>query len=87
MHTCVDIELHPHLLRLHASGDMENYRERTLVASISSLVSKKCDIKREDKRRRIILDNCKQEKVVSWGGVAHRNGKVYHIGFNEGMTL
>lgn len=29
----------------HAQGNMENYRERTLVASISSLVSEKCELK------------------------------------------
>lgn len=43
--THVDRGLHLHLLMLCAWGDMENYRERTLVASISSLVSEKCDLK------------------------------------------
>lgn len=46
MCTHVDRELHLHLLMLCAQGDMENYRERTLVASISSLVSEKCDLKK-----------------------------------------
>lgn len=43
--THMDRELHLHLLMLWAQGDMENYRERTLVASILSLVSEKCDLK------------------------------------------
>lgn len=45
MCTHVDTELHLHLLMLCALDDMENYRERTLVASVSSLVSEKCDLK------------------------------------------
>lgn len=43
--THVDRELHLHLLMLCALDDIENYRERALVASISSLVSEKCDLK------------------------------------------
>lgn len=40
-HVWTDLQM----LALCAWGDVENYRERTLVASISSLVSEKCDLK------------------------------------------
>lgn len=60
----MDRELHLHLLMLCPRGDVENYRERTLVASISSLVSKECDLKgRRMKRDKLFSTTVNRRKL------------------------
>lgn len=72
--THMDRELHLHLLMLWAQGDMENYRERTLVASISSLVSEKCDLKgRRIKGDKLFSTTVNRRKL--WAVQAHRKEK------------
>lgn len=53
------------ILHMFTLWARENYIEKTLVASISSLVSDKCDLKgKRMKGEQTICDNCKQEKAL-----------------------